>query len=131
MAWDDHEIGGVWLLSGDMPFDEMAEVVERFHKEFLDRWGRPPYLAELLYPLLSIAETGPNPAIADEKPPSAEALLKFVGGLTAAEHIEPGNYEGMSDGDSDDFLIVPRKAKAGSAVVRCEVLQPADAVTCW
>jgi hypothetical protein len=125
MAWDDHEIGGVWLLSGDKPFDVMSEAVAELHKAFLDRWGRPPYLAELLYPLLSVAEQGPNPAVADGRLPSMEALLSFVGGLTAAEHIEPGNYEGAFDGESDDFLILPRGAvgRAGLAV-RGDVQRP-------
>jgi hypothetical protein len=125
MAWDDYEIGGVWLLSGDIPFDEMSGVVERLHKEFLERWGRPPYLAELLYPLLSVVAMGPNPAVADARLPSMDALLSSVGGLTAAEHIEPGGYEGAYDGESDDFLILPRAAKAREGmVVRGEVLQP-------
>src|SRR5258708_4881414 len=127
MAWDDHEFGAVWLLSGDKPFDEMSSVVKRLHKAFLDRWGRPPYLAELLYPLLSVAEMGPNPAVADEKLPSMESLLSFVGGLTAAEHIEPGNYEAVSDEESGDFFIVPRNSSTRTErVVRAEVLQPED-----
>ncbi len=131
MAWDDHEIGGVWFLSGDKPFDEMAGVVQRLHKAFLDRWGRPPYLAELLYPLLSMAEMGPNPAVADEKLPSMAALLQFVGGLTAAEHIEPGDYEGASDGESDDFLILPRKSKGRKGmVVRGEVVTVDGTTVC-
>jgi hypothetical protein len=128
MAWDDHEVGGVWLLSGDFPFDAMAPVVERLQKAFLERWGRPPYLAELLYPLVSIASQGPNPAIADEQPPSIEALLSFVGGLSAREHIEPGNYEGGFDGESDDFLIFPRAAHARwEIVIRGEIQRPDDA----
>ena len=129
MAWDDHEIGGVWLLSGDMPFDEMADVVKRFHKEFLERWGRPPYLAELLYPLLSIARMDPNPAVADEKLPSMEALLSFVGGLTAAEHIEPGDYEAGFSDENNDFFIFPRRGTSrprDAVAVRGEVIRPGD-----
>lgn len=125
MAWDDYEIGGVWLLSGDTPFDVMSAAVAKLHKTFLDRWGRPPYLAELLYPLLSIAGQGPNPAIADEKPPTIEALLALVGGLTANEHIEPGDYEGAFDGDGEDFLIFRRKTEGRTGlVVRGDVQQP-------
>jgi hypothetical protein len=128
MAWEGSEYSGVWIESGDAPFDEMSGVVERLHKEFLERWGRPPYLAELLYPLLSVAAMGPNPAVADEKLPSMDTLISFVGGLTPAEHIEPGDYEGASDGESDDFLIFPRKARTRAAmVVRAEVLQPDEA----
>lgn len=127
MAWDNYECGGVWVLSGDKPFDEFGATVQRLRKAYLERWGRPPYLAELLYPLVRIAELGPNPPVADEKLPSIDALLSLVGGLTAAEHIEPGNYEGAFDGESDDFLIFPRNALTRDAmVVRGEVTKPTD-----
>jgi hypothetical protein len=56
-----------------------------------------------------------------------EALITLVGGLTTAEHIEPGNYEGASDGESDDFLIFPRNANSREEmVVRGEVIEPGD-----
>jgi hypothetical protein len=132
MAWDDYECGGVWILSGDAPFDEIGAAVKHLHKEYLERWGRPPYLAELLYTLLRYIDLDTNRPVADERLPSLEELMKFVGGLTVTEHIEPGNYEGASDGESDDFLIFPRNAKTREAmVVRGEVQQSDDdSVTC-
>jgi len=130
MAWDDHKIGGVWLLSGDIPFDAMHAAVDGLNKAFLDRWGRPPYLAELLYPLLSVAARGPNPAVADEVLPSIEDLLKFVGGPTTADHIEPGDYEGASDGESDDFVIFPRKGDTTVPVVRGEAAEADGGYAC-
>lgn len=125
MAWDDHEIGGVWFLSGDRPFDVMSAAVAQLKKEFLERWGRPPYLAELLYPLLFTAEAGPNPSLADETPVTVDALVAFVGGPAAVDHVEPGKYEGAFDAESDDFLILPHDAVGREGLaVRGQVEQP-------
>ena len=128
MAWDPHECSGVWIESGDIPFDVMSGALEKLQKVFLERWGRPPYLAELLYPLLFLAEMPTNRPVADEQLPSMEALISFVGGLTPAEHIEPGDFEAAFEEDSDDCLVFSRSGNWSreSMVVRVEVLQPED-----
>jgi hypothetical protein len=129
MAWEDYECGGVWILSGDTPFDEMSGVVERLHKKFLERWGRPPYVAELLYALLSHVDLYPNRPVADETLPSLDALIASVGGLAPAEHIDPGDYEAALDAESNDFLIYPRTAAANphaSLAVRGAITRPGD-----
>jgi len=133
MARDDHELCDVWLLYDDKPFDEMAGVVGRLHKACLDRWGRQPYLAELLYPLWQLVTSGADRAVADEQVLSFESLLQLVGGPTAADRIESGNYEAGFDGESNDFLIWPRSAEADirvSLVVRGEVFGSESGTDC-
>ena len=123
MAWEDFKRGSVRGVTGDFPLDELRAAIKRIRREYLPRFGRNPYLAELLHALLAVVEANPSAYVADERLPTLDALVSSLGGLGAFEHIDPSEFKGALDAESDDFLIFPRVMPSGqqsreSAVVR-------------
>ena len=95
----------------------------------MERFGRRPYLAELFFALEGVVSADVGARLADDFVPAPAALLSCVPNVPI-EHIDPGQYEGALDGESDDFLIFPRDNPTGrpireTVVVRGEVI-PSD-----
>lgn len=98
MAWDHYEIGGLELVSGDTMFDELRGAVRRIRREYLERFGRNPYLGELLYTLCRIVENATPSVVEDPTPPLIENILSSLTVPTPSDLIDPGNYEaGFND----------------------------------
>jgi hypothetical protein len=135
-GWEEFRCGAIRGISGQYPRDEMRSAVKRIRRSYLERFGRNPYLAELLYALQGTVEVDPPAYAADPDVPSLERLVEAAGTGTAFEHIDPGSYVGALDAESDDFLVYPRVNPPGplrreTMVLRGELIeQGANSVLC-
>jgi hypothetical protein len=134
MAWDEFQRGSIRGVSGDEPIDEMRYALKRIRRSYLERFGRSPYFAELLHTLLTIVEANPSAYVIDDDLPYLERLSELVGAATSIEHIDPSHYEGASDAESEDFLVLPRVDVHGdetmqSPVIRGQIIKN-DSILC-
>lgn len=114
MAWDDYEVGDLELISGDITFDELHGAVQRIRKHYLQRFGRNPYLGELLYTLCRIAvDYAPPSVVEDLTLPPIENVLSSLTVPTHSDQFDPGHYEASIDED-DEVWISPTTESAGS-----------------
>ena len=122
MAWDDYKVGDLKLISGDLVFDTMRDAVRRIRRHYLERFGRNPYLSELLYTLYRIANSRSPHIVEDARFPPVAELLSSLTSPTASEQIDPGKYEAGWD-ESGELLIWPKTKGAGSdaPVLRLQV----------
>jgi hypothetical protein len=119
MAWDDYTVGNLELISGDIPFDALCGAVQRIRKSYLERFGRSPYLGELLYTLCRAVDTSPI-LVEDVTLTPIERVLSSLAVPTRADQIDPGAYEaGISE--AGEVLITPRTTATGRPVVRVRV----------
>lgn len=51
MAWDNVEFCGFDIVSGDKPIDHLSIALNNISLEYMDRFGRKPKVAEVLYAL--------------------------------------------------------------------------------
>jgi hypothetical protein len=126
MAWEEFQIGTVHGITGDTPHDEMRESVDRINRAYLERYGRKAYLAELLYALVGVVAVDAPAYVADSELPTRKTLLSLLSS-SRYEHIDPGEYKGVFDAETDDFLIVPESDDSGKpareiSVVRGQVV---------
>jgi hypothetical protein len=49
MAWDDDEFCGYDIVSGDIPLDQLSIALKKISLEYMERLGRKPTIAEVLY----------------------------------------------------------------------------------
>lgn len=125
MAWDNYEVGGLELISGDILFDELGGAIKRIRRHYLERFGRNPYFGELLYTLRRIAELPSRRVIEDLALPAMEALLSSLDAPTHHDQFDPGHYVGGFN-DYGELLIWPESAPSGQTgfpdpVLRVEV----------
>jgi hypothetical protein len=104
----------------------MRAAVNHINRAYLERFGRRAYLAELLYALTGVIVTDVPANVADNAVPRRESLLSCLAN-SPFDHIDPGDYEGVFDAESDDFLIIPTADTSGRpgrerAVVRGDVV---------
>src|SRR5262245_37947073 len=104
MAWEQFQVSSVRGITGDTPHDEMRAAVNHINRAYLERFGRRAYLAELLYALAGVIATDDPANVADHAVPRREGLLSCLAN-SPFDHIDPGDYEGVFDAESDDFLI--------------------------
>jgi hypothetical protein len=126
MAWEEFQVGSVRGITGDTPHDELRDALNHINKAYLERFGRRAHLAELLYALVGVISTDVPAHVADNVIPPRVSLLSCLANAPF-DHIDPGDYEGVFDAESDDFLIVPtadtsRRPAREKAVVRGVVL---------
>jgi hypothetical protein len=118
MAWDPHDVGPLYLLSGDAPFDTLAGAVQKLRREYLERFGRNPYLAELVYTLCRLAECSSG-LVEDASLPPVESVLSRFASPTPADYIDPGDYEAGIDAEDGDICI--GRGRSGATVVRAAI----------
>jgi hypothetical protein len=126
MAWEQFKVGAISGITGDQPHDEMRNTVKRINRAYMERFGRRPYFAELLYVLENVIGSDLRNSVTDESLPDRACFFSCLGHLPF-EHIDPGQYVGAFDAESDDFLIFPRPDCSGqlvreTVVVRGEVV---------
>jgi hypothetical protein len=131
MAWEEFQRGPIRGITGDLPFDEMRSAAKRVRRAYLERFGRNPYFAEMLHALQAAVAADPSAYVAEGTLPTLERLVESVGAGHSFEHIDPANYEGALDEESDDFLVFPRVSPPGkrsrdSAVLRGSVTPTGD-----
>jgi hypothetical protein len=112
MAWDDYQVGGLELISGDIPFDELHGAVKRIRRHYMERFARNPYLGELLYTLCRIAENTSPSVVEDLTLPLIETLLSPLKVPTHSDQFDPGHYEASFD-DDGEVWIWPEAASSG------------------
>lgn len=116
---------------GDGPFDEMRSAVNRIRRSYLERFGRNPYFAELLYPMRMTVQAEPPGYVTDTTLPTLDQLAHWAGTGTTSEHIDPGHFEAGIDEETGDFLVFPRGTPTkpqtrDSMVLRGEVIESGD-----
>lgn len=125
MAWDDYEEGDLELISGDITFDELHGAVKRIRRHYLERFGRNPYLGELLYTLCRIAEfDSPKvpKVVEDTMLPPVKDVLSCLTVPTHSDQCDPGNYEAVMD-DEEVVWIAPRTESGGSTNLGDRILR--------
>jgi hypothetical protein len=114
MAWDDYDVGDLKLISGDIMFCELHDAVKRIRKQYLDRFGRNPYLGELLYTLCRIASPG---VVEDLKLPPIKSVLSALSAPTSSDQIDPGKYQAGFAEDGEVLIF----AEPGPDLVRVQI----------
>lgn len=122
MAWDDYEVGDLELISGDIMFDELHGAVKRIRRHYLERFGRNPYLGELLYTLCRIAEYDSPSVVEDLTLPSIENVLSSLTVPTHSDQFDPGHYKACIDED-DEVWISPTTGSGASTCLGDPVLR--------
>jgi hypothetical protein len=130
-AWEEFQDGAVRGVTGDRPIGEMSSALRRIRRRYVERFGRNPYFAELLYALRGALLADPPADVEDQTLPTLEQLVEVVGADTAFEHIDPGYYEGAIDEETGDFLVFPLAAPdkpwtRDSMVLRGQVVEEGE-----
>jgi hypothetical protein len=113
MAWEELWWGPVRGMTGDLPFDEIHSALDHIRRGYVERWGRNPYFAELLYVLRITVAADPPAYVADDVLPNFERLAELVGAGATFEYIDPGDYVAGLDEETGDFLVFPREIPTG------------------
>jgi hypothetical protein len=121
MAWDPIEIGELKLITGDTMFDELNGAVERIRRRYLDRFGRNPYLGELLYTLRTIAECASPSVVEDPTLPHINNILSSLTVPTRSDQIDPGDY--VAGLDEDGEVLISSTTASGSTRTNAPVLR--------
>jgi hypothetical protein len=119
MAWDDHEVGNLELIDGDIVYDVLHGALKHIRKSYLERFGRAPYLAEVLYALCRIAGYASPGVVEDSAIPPLHAILASFSVPRHADQIDPGNYVGGFN-DAGEVVILP-EGGLGNSVVRVQI----------
>jgi hypothetical protein len=130
-GWEEFQDGAFRGVTGDRPIGEMSSALRRIRRRFIERFGRNPYFAELLYALLGVVDADPPDYVADHTFPTLEELVESVGAGTEFEDIDPGHYEGAIDEETGDFLVFPLATPAkpqtrDSMVLRGQVVEEGE-----
>jgi hypothetical protein len=124
MAWDNYKVGDLKLISGDLVFDHLRDAVRRIREHYLERFGRNPYLSELVYTLFRIANSKSLRVVEDSTFPRVADLLSSLISPTSSDQIDPGKYEAGWN-ESAELLIWPITKGSGASsdapVLRMEV----------
>jgi len=118
MAWDHYEVEQLKLISGDATFDTLRGALQKLRREYLERHGRPPYLAELVYTLCRLPDASQG-LVEDASLPLVKDVLSAFTSPTPTDHIDPGEYEAGFDEESEDVCIGLRPS--GDTVVRATI----------
>ncbi len=116
MAW--HRFGPADQgVTGDEPIDLTAAALDRIAEAYLDRFGRPPLLAELLHAIRVVLEARPDELLSDpetlaQHPPSAP--------LPAQAPLDLDAFEAAwSDLPAPDGGYLISERATGQDVLRC------------
>ncbi|MEJ2612238.1 MAG: hypothetical protein P8179_19775 [Candidatus Thiodiazotropha sp.] len=61
MAWDNGKFCGYEIVSGDKPIDQLSIAINKISLDYIDRFGRKPSTAEILYVFkIVILSNGPE-----------------------------------------------------------------------
>jgi len=121
MAWDRYTVGDLQLISGDTMFDELNGAVKRIRKQYLERFGRSPYLGELLYTLCRIADDYTPSRVEDVTLPPIKEILSPLTSPIQSDQIDPGIYEAGLD--EDGVVWIELTATSGSTCPNTPVLR--------
>ena len=65
MAWDESEFNGQSVMVGDRPLDEFSLALTKIAVEYVDRYGRKPTVAEVMYAFKVVMMSNSNDYFSD------------------------------------------------------------------
>jgi hypothetical protein len=131
MAWEPFEQGPIQGFSGDFPLNEIRSVLSRIRREYLERFGRNPFFAELLYTLYQVVAAQPSLTTEDEQIPQLQTFFASLTWPTSSMLIDPSEYQGFLDEEGTYFTVrsqqgASRLGPPGEPVLRVEVVDVVD-----
>jgi hypothetical protein len=65
MAWDESEFCGQLIVVGDKVIDEFSFALTKISVEYIDRYGRKPTVAEIMYAFKVVMLSNSNEYFSD------------------------------------------------------------------